>query len=804
MYSIACDLRYALRTLAKSPGFAMAAILTLALGVGANTAVFSLVNAVLLRPLAFEAPDRLVLVWESAPFFNTRDSPVAPANYFDWRSRSRSFEEMGAIEPHMYKLLGGGEPEVIEGSVATASLFRVLRTKPLLGRIFLDSEDETGAPKVALISEGLWRRRFAADRGIVGKLVSLGGEKHTIVGVLAAGTEPPGHYSPRPGEIWTPLQSAYTPEGLKQRGRHNWMVAARLRQEVTIDQADAEMRAIGASLAREYPDTNEKVGAFVAPLRDHFVDSRRTMLAVLLGTVALVLLIACSNIANLLLCRAADRTKEVAVRTALGAGIWRLTRQFFCESLILCAAGAAIGLWLASFARDFLALLAPGDLTGLNSLGMDWRVLIFTLAITVLTAVVFGLVPLAQVRRLDVSHSLKQTARSLAGGRSSRRVRAVLVCSQVALAFVLLIGAGLLIRSLSLLRGVDTGFRTSNILTLYLPASEGRRTPAKSAAWQQEVVHRIAALPGVVSAGFTNHIPLVVKGDITGVGAEGRDLKIRTQCRSRLAGPGYLGTMGIPVLLGRDIDERDADGAPPVVLVNQTLARALWPGQDPIGRRIHFRDEVYATVVGVTGDIRQAGLDVAPQPEFYASALQVAPPLQALAIHTSVPPAGLAAAVRKTIWSVDPDQPILKMASMEETLDREVLQRSVQTTLLAVFGGLALLLAAIGLYGVLAWLIGQQTPEIGLRLALGAEPSHVLKRVVGDGLKLTFVGLAIGMGAAGLASRLLTGLLYGVAATDPVTWAAVAAVLVITALAASYLPARRAMSIDPIRALREE
>jgi putative ABC transport system permease protein len=582
------------------------------------------------------------------------------------------------------------------------------------------------------------------------------------------------------------------------------MVVARLRPGVTIEQADGEMRAIATNLAREYPNTNEKVGAFVAPMRDHFVDSRRGMLTVLLGTVAFVLLIACSNLANLLLCRAANRAKEVAVRTALGSGVWPLMRQFFCESLVLCLAGAVLGLLLANLASGFLALLAPSDLTGLNSLEIDWRVLIFTLTITVFTAVVFGLVPLAQVRRVDVSHSLKQTARSLAGATTSRRFRAALICSQVALAFVLLIGAGLLIQSLARLRSVDTGFRTSNILALYLPPSEARRTPATNAVWQQEVLRRVTALPGVVSAGFTNHIPLVVKGDITGVGAEGRDLKIRTQCRLRVAGPGYLRTLGIPVLLGRDIDERDIDGALQVVLVNQTLAGALWPGQNPVGRRIHFRDDVYATVIGVTRDIRQAGLDVAPQPEFYASALQVAPAVQALAIHTSADPMSLAGAVRRSIWSFDPDQAIMRLASMEQILDREVFQRRVQTTLLAVFAGLALLLAAIGLYGVLAYLVGQQIPEIGLRLALGAEPADVLKRIVGHGLKLTLIGLAAGAAASLVASRLLTGMVYGVATTDPVTYAAVAAVLLVTALASSYVPARRAMSIDPISALREE
>ncbi|HXK61544.1 MAG TPA: ABC transporter permease [Acidobacteriota bacterium] len=803
MLNVLHSFRCAFRFLWNSPGFSLVAILTLALGVGANTAVFSLINSVLLRLLPYEEPDRLVLVWESSPFFGVQDSPVAPGNYQEWKARSRSFEEIGALEDHSFRLTGEGVPEVIDGSFVTASLFRVLRTRPALGRLFTEEEDQPGGPKVTIISDHLWRRRFNSNPDIVGKTIRLDDAGHTVIGVLAPGTEPPAEYSEQLREVFAPFGTAYSAEQLAEKGRHNWMVIARLRPQVTLAHADAEMRAIGASLSREYPGTNSEVGAFVAPLRDHFVRSRQSILFILLGTVGLVLLIACLNLANLLLARASKRSKEVAVRTALGAGAWQLMRQFLCESLMLCAMGGALGLLLATSAFEFLSHLAPGAITGFKSLTLDWRVLTFTLAITGLTAIVFGLVPLIQFRRLDVAYSLKQGVRTLGAVAGSRRLRALLVCSEVALAFVLLVGAGLLLQTFVRLREVDLGCRTENVLTLRMPASDKQRGPGRSAAYQAEILRKIHAIPGVVSAGFTNHIPLLVKGDITGLGAEGHAPDKRFQCRVRLAGPGYLRTMGIPIVRGRDIDERDVEGAPLVVVVNETLANMIWPNQDPIGRRLFF-PEPSAVVVGVTGDVHQAGLDVPPQPEFYISSLQAPYPPTSLAIHTRVDPTSLAPAVRQAIWSVDPDQPITAVASMEEIVERELFQRRLQTTLLGAFAGLALILAALGLYGVLAYLVGQQVPEIGMRIALGAAPRQILGRFVGQGLKLAIIGLGFGIAAATAVSRLFSAVLYGVTPTDPMVYGVVALVLLITAIIACYLPARRAMRVDPLVALREE
>ena len=804
MHAAFHDLRYAARALAGARGFTAVAVLTLALGIGANTAIFSLVSAVLLRPLPYKDPAGLVLVWESAPFFGVQDSPVSPANYADWKARAGSFEEMGAMETTGYKLVGDGSPELVHGAVITAGLLRALGTRPLLGRIFRDDEDQPNAGKTAIIGEGVWRRRFGSDPQIIGKSIRLGDNSHTVIGVLAAGTEPPSQYHGGLDEIWTPLGASYTPREWNQRGRHNWMVIARLKAGVTLAQADAEMRSIGASLAREYPDTNREVGAFVAPLREHFARGSRRILLLLLGTVLFVLLIACCNLANLLLSRAAGRRKEVAVRIALGAGNWHMIRQFLCESLLVSAMGSALGILLARSTFGLLAHFAPGDMAGMKSLSLDLRVLGFTAALAAAVAILFSFIPLIQVRRVDILSSLKQNARTLAGS-GSNRTRAVLVVSEVALAFMLATGAALLIQTFTNLRGTDTGFRTRNILTVGLPRwGAAQPTATELATWQREVLDRVASIPGVVSAGFTNHVPIAFKGDISGVGGDGRDEKDRVQCRARVAGPGYLATMGIAVLRGRDIDAGDAEGAQRVVLVNETLARALWPGQDAVGHRIIFEAGVSVPVVGVVRDIRQAGLDSAPKPEFYISSLQAGFHPGALAIRTSGNPASIASAVRQAVWSVDPEQPVVDVLTMEQILDKEVWQRRAQGSLLTVFAGLALLLAAVGLYGVLAHSVGERLPEFGVRMALGASPARLLGSVIGRGLALAAVGLAAGLaGAIGL-SRLIKAFLFGVEATDPATYAAVAAALLLTAGIASYLPGRRAMRVDPMVALRQE
>jgi putative ABC transport system permease protein len=797
------DVRYGIRMLVKNPGFTVLALTTLALGTGANTAIFSVINAALLKPLPYTQPERLVLVWESAPFFGLHDSPVAPANYADWKARNHSFEEMGALEDNSYSLTGDGPPEIIEGSLATASVWRVLRTRPALGRVFGDEDDRVGAAKVVLLSDGFWRRRFAADPNVIGKTITLKNEAHTIIGVLPAGAEPPAEYRGTPGEIWTPLASAYTAQRLAERGRHNWMVVARLRPGVTLAQANAEMQSIGASLAREYPETNAKVGAFVAPLREHFVSASRPVLLILLAAVTLVLLIACSNLANFLLSRTVNRSKEIAVRAALGAGPWRLIRQFFAESLILCLGGGAAGLFLARTTFDFLAHLVSGQMPGFKALAIDWRVLAFTLAIAMAIAMIFGLVPLLQARRIDLNYSLKESSRMLAAAPGLRRLQQALICSEIALAFMLLVSAGLLIRTLAHLRGVDVGCRTQNILTLRIDLPPTFRNLAEMTAYQREVLRRVNSIPGVDSAGVTNHIPLAFKGDMSDIAAEGRDARESFMCGSRIAGPGYLQAMGIPLRRGRDIQETDSEGAPLVVLINETLARMLWPHQDPIGRRVLFANKLLP-VVGVVGDVHQSGLDVPPQPEFYLSALQWGQRSRSLAIHTKVDPASLTGAVRQAIWSMNPDQPITDVATMQDILDQEVFQRRVQTTLIGFFAALALVLSIIGTYGVVAYSVAQRSHEIGVRMALGAERAAVLRLVIGQGLRLTLIGVAIGIAGAFGLTRFLSSLLYGVKPSDPLTFTAVLLLLAVAAMLASYIPARRATKVDPMEALRYE
>jgi putative ABC transport system permease protein len=797
------DIKNSVRNLLKSPGFLIVAIIILALGIGANSAIFSLVNAVLLRPFPYANPEQLVLVWESAPFFGLHDSPVAPGNYQEWRARSRSYSEMGALESRSYRLIGTGHPEVLEGSLVTPSLFRTLGIRPLLGRAFLDEEDRPGAAKVAVLSYGFWQRRLGGDAGVIGRTITLNDQKHVIVGVLGPGTEIPTEYGDSISEIWTPFGTDYRPADFINRGRHNWMVIARLHPGITLEQANQEIAAIGKSLAQEYPETNAKVGAFVAPLREHFVGSSRRVILILLGTVVFVLLIACSNLANLLLSRAIGRSKEVSVRLALGADTFHLLRQFFCESLLICALGSVFGILLATLTFRFLAHLAPGTVSGLKVLTIDWRVLTYTAGIALLTTLAFSLVPLLQFRRLDLNHSLKQSARTLAAGAGSPRVRALLISSEVALAFILLIGAGLLIRTFAHLRAVEVGFHTKNILTLRMPPSEKYFSLQESLAYQRKILQRVSAIPGVASVGFTNHIPLLVKGDINQIQAEGRNRDESFQVNFRTASPGYMSTLGIPLLRGRYLDEHDQDSDPPVIVVNETLARAMWPNQDPLGQHVLIGDDYRLSVVGVVGDIHQQGLDVPPNPEYY-----VIPKSgfdqSSLAIRTLVDPGSVVSAVRKAIWSVDPDQPITDVATMEEILDKEVFQRRIQTTLLVAFAGLALLLAAVGLYGVLACLVGRQIPEIGLRLALGATPYDILRWIMGHVLQLTLVGLCAGV-VGGLAlSRVLASALFGVAAADPVTYVVVAFLLLFTAAIASYVPARRAMRVDPIVALREE
>jgi putative ABC transport system permease protein len=805
MTGIIQDFRFAARTLRKQPMFAAVAILTLALGIGANSAVFTLINTALLRPLPFREPDRLALIWEATNMFGVKDSPSALANYADWRARSRSFEDMGALEGVSFRLTGRGETRMLEGSIATASLFHTLGVQPMLGRLFSKEDDQPGAPKTALLSYGAWRREFGGVAGIVGGAIDLNDEKYTVIGVM-----PPSFRFPD-GEnnIWAPLGTRYQAGEFANRGRHNFMVAARLKPGVSMAAANQEIAALARQLEQEYPNTNRDVGAFAAPLRDHFVSDSRPLLLVLGGAVGFVLLIACANIANLLLSRASNRKREIAIRAALGAGRGQVVRQLFTENLLLAGAGGVCGLLLAVWGVRLLAKLMPDGVATFSDVTVDGRALAFTLGVSVLTALLFGLAPAFQLLKVDLNHTLKLGGSKQGTRGGGRTMERCLVVAEVALAFVLAIGAGLLIQSFARLRAVDPGFRTANILTLRtLPAGRQYRDPARRQEFYERVLERVTAMPGVVSAGYTLGLPLAMKGWMNGVQVEGKADLGRGEFNNanyRAVTPEYLQTIGVPLRDGRFLERRDADGAPLTALVNEAMKRKFWPDENPVGKRFRFGgNRPWITVVGLVGDIRQTGLDAPVKPETYVPVAQAQNTISSLAIRTQGDPVALASAVRTAVHEVDPGTPILEVKTMEEVVDREVYPRRAQMLLLSVFAALALTLASTGIYGVLAYLVARRTQEIGVRMALGARPVDLLRVVAGEGFILSLTGVALGALAALCLTRLLEKLLYGVKPTDPATFAAVAALLLLVAAAASCIPARRAARIDPILALREE
>jgi len=799
------DVTYAWRTLRKTPVFTAVAILTLALGVGANSAIFSLISAVLLRPLPFPQPERLAFVWEETTMFGLKDSVVSLANYVDWRERSRSFQTMGALEGSPFTLTGAGEPLVLDGASVTASALGALGVQPALGRAFREEEDRSGA-KTVILSDGLWRRLYGADRTAIGRSINLNGAPHTIVGVM-----PPSFRFPyRDTELWVPVGARYAANEFSNRGRHNWMVVGRLAHGVTLERANSEIAGIGKHLEQEYPDTNRNVGAFVAPMREHFVGDSRTVLVVLSGAVGFILLIACVNIANLLLARAGNRKREIAIRTAIGAERRQLMWQLLTENLLLALFGGACGLGLAFWTLRFLEKLVPDGIAGLTQVSVDGRVLAFTLAVSIATGIVFGLIPAFRTTRVDLHQVLKQGGGRQSTGRGARGLERALVVAEVALAFVLTAGAALMIQAFVHLRNADPGFRTNHLLTIRtsmpkrLFIDDGRRN-----AFLDESLRRVRALPGVISAGFTLGVPIAFKGWVNGFEIEGQRALAEEQFSNsnfRVITPDYLSTLGVPLRRGRGLDVRDRPDAPLVTVVNEAFERKFWPaGPSAVGKRLRFGDtRPWVTIVGVVGDIRQTGLDVPSRPEMYLPAAQAPFPTDWLAVRTAGDPASLAGAVRRELRAVDKDLPIRDVSTMEQILDRETFDRRVEALLLAIFAALAVLLASVGIYGVLAYMVAQRTGEIGIRVALGAKPADVLVTVAGQGMALSAAGIAIGTVAALAVTRLLTKLLFGISATDPATFAGVALLLLAVAGLASYLPARRAMRVDPILALREE
>jgi putative ABC transport system permease protein len=814
MENLLKDLRYGFRMLAKKPAFTAVAVLALALGIGANTAIFSVVNTVLLKPLPFKNPDQLMMVWEENSKLGFPKDTPAPANFVDWKDQNQVFEEMAAIADQTFNLTGVGEPEKLEGQRVSASFFPMLGVEPALGRSFLAEEDRAEGERVVIISSGLWQRRFGSDPNIVGKQLTLNGQSYTVVGVLQKSFQfPDPEQSAREERaVWVPI--AFSSEEASNRGGHYLYVYARAKSGVTVKQAQADLSTIAARLQQQYPDTNTSVGAVVTSLHEDIVGNIRPALLIMLGAVGLVLLIACANVANLLLARAAARHKETAIRTALGASRSRLIGQFLTESIMLAGMGGIFGLLLAVIGMKLLVALMPATLTQAKDVSIDGKVLGFTFVVSLLTGVIFGLAPALQASRPDLNESLKEGGKGTAGVARSR-VRNLLVISEVALALLLLISAGLLINSFLRLRNVDPGFNADNLLTMkvVLPRSKYPDSVRRT-AFYNELLQRIESLPGVQSAGLITNLPLTFKGNNGGVTIEGRPEPPPDEqpiVITRVISPEYFRTMNTPVLKGRQFSPQDTPDVTGVVIVSETTARQYWPGEDAIGKRIKMggfnSDAPWLSVVGIVKDVRQFELDIDPKPQVYFPYTQLPYSFLAprdLVVRTSADPLSLAAAVRNEVWAVDKDQPVSNITTMAEILSGSLAKQRFNTLLFAIFAAVALVLAAVGIYGVISYSVTQRTHEIGIRMALGASQKDVMRLVVGQGFKLVSIGVAIGLVSAFILTRLMASMLFGVGATDPITFLAISAVLVAVAMLASYVPARKATKVDPMIALRYE
>ena len=803
------DVRYSIRVLLKNRAFTVTALLTLALGIGVNTAIFSVVDSVLLRPLPMKDPDRVVGVWEHGLRGGPDRNEMAPANYFDLREQNQVFEGIGSFGDLSMNLTGEGEPERLDGQLVSANVFAVLGVKPALGRTFSPEEDQPGQNRVVVLSDALWRRRFNRDPAILGRNLTLNAQSYMVAGVM-----PPDFFFPvRDSELWTPW--AMEPEEANGRGDHYVRAVARLKPGITIEQANAEVEAIAARLSNEYPRTNEGLGFLVSPFHNDYVGNLRTPILILFAAVALVLLIACANVANLLLAQATSRRREIAIRVALGASRLAIVRQLLVESILLAGGGAVLGVLGAVWGVQWLSRLVPDSLSKLQSVSVDARVFAFTLGVTVLTALVFGAVPAFHASRAKPGETLSEVGRDLAGGMSGRFVRRVLVVTEVAVAVVLLVGAGLLIRSFQQLRRVDPGFRSDNLLTMrmVLPGQKYAK-PEQRRAFYDELLRRVDELPGVDSAGMITFLPLSFNAMYFSFSVDGRaapgDMDL-PRALYRVVSPDYFRAMGIPLQRGRFFDSHDTADAPPVMLVNRRLAEHFWPGEDPTGKRLKIgpvdSQNAWAVVAGVVGDVRQSGFYGEQDFELYVPYAQerrgfVAP--RDLVVRTTGDPGQIAGAVRQAVWAVDKDQPVSNVQTMDHVLATAVSRERFQTLLLALFATLALVLACVGLYGVISYAVVQRTHEIGVRMALGAQPADVLRLVIHQGMLLTLIGLVIGVAGAFAVTRVMTEMLFGVTATDPFTFAGVTIVLGLIALLACYIPARRATKVDPLVALRYE
>lgn len=802
------DLRYGVRMLYKNRGFTSVALLALALGIGANTAIFSVVNAVLVRPLPFPESDRLVRLYEKETDADaavpSERLEVAPANFLDWQRQSRTLPEIAAWGDEEQALANAGQAEPVRAAFVSANFLSVLGVSPLRGRGFTSEDDQPGHDSVAVLSFGLWQRRFGGDPHLVGQQVHLDGSQYTVVGIMPAGFQ-----YPRGAEIWTPL--ALNANQTQMREAHFLQVIARRRADVSLAQVRVEMETIAGALAQQYPATNKNWTLNVVPLLEDEVGKVRSTMLLLLGAVGLVLLIACANVSSLLLARGTTRQAEITVRAALGASRGRIVRQLLTESALLAGLGGSLGLLLALWGTDALLAFSPAEIPRLQTVSVDYRVLGFTLAITLLTGLIFGLVPALQAARFDLNESLKEGGRGTANNPAHRRIFGALVVAEIALALVVLVGAGLLLNSFLRLQRVELGIQAPNVLTVEvnLPAARysGNDSRAQRLNFYGQVIPRIQALPGVVSVGAIDSLPLSGSQRGWTFRKEGQNLapSERPVAGFQVATTDYFRAVGIRIRRGRAFTEADRDGAPPVALINESFARRYYPNENPLGQRIIIRNRPQACeIVGVVNDVRHFGPDKDPAPEMYMPYNQFAIGTLPLVVRTKSEPEALAGAVRKEIEAVDPDVAVSKVRTMTQMMSAALAEWRFALLLLGMFAATALLLAAIGIYGVMAYAVTRRRHEFGVRMALGAQAQDLMKLVIKEGMTLALVGVAIGLAASFALTRLLRTLLFGVSATDPLTFGVIAALLTGVALLACWIPAWRATKVDPMVALRCE